>query len=185
MSKNHNCKNCISTSQFGWNQNLDELEFERSIFNSCVNGELDKVKKFVINDRESVNRQDKNGYSPLHYASRNNNIDICKYLLENGANVHLKTKSCTSTALHRASYMGNFEIVKLLLEYGSNIFEKDCDSKTPFHKSLDQFILTKDPKFEKILKLFIEKDSRIINEKDKFNNSALQSNLEIKSWIKN
>ena len=182
MSKDSNCKNCVYTSQFGWSQNLEEIDFERSIHNACTNGDLEKVKKFIENNRESVNRQDKNGYSALHYAARNNYIHICKYLLENGADVHLKTKSCRSTALHRASYMGNFEIVQLLLDYGSNIFEKDCDSKTPFHKSLDQFILTKDKKFEKILKLFIQKDPRIIDEKDKFN---VQLNLETEVLMKN
>lgn len=183
MSKNLKCHNCAQTSQFGCEQNLEEIDFERSIHNACVVGDFEKVKKLIIQDKELVNCQDKNGYSALHYAARNNFIDICRYLLENGANVDLKTKSCQSTALHRACFVGNYEIVQLLLNFNSNIFDKDCDFKTPFQKALDQLIIKNEPIFEKILKLLIAKDKRIIDEKDKFNKSVIELCPKIRTWI--
>lgn len=181
-------KNCVSScniSQFGCEQTLEEIDFERSIYYACVNGDLGRVKKFIDQDRKWVNHLDKHGYSALHYAARNNFIDICKYLLENGADVHAKTKSCQSTALHRACLIGNFEIVKLLLNFNSNIFEKDSDLKTPFHRSLEQYIIKNDIKFEKILKLIIVKDPRIIYEKDKNNKSAIELFSELINWVNN
>lgn len=92
----------------GYEQTLDELQFENSIFNACVNGDIDKVKK-LVNKKGScvVNEQDRNnGYTSLHYAARNNHLEICKYLIRNGAKTNEVTFSCNSTATHRAAYMG-------------------------------------------------------------------------------
>lgn len=109
---NLNCeKNSHTTCNHkitGYEQTLNELEFEKSIFNACVNGDMDRVKK-IVNEKGSsiVNDQDiKNGYTSLHYASRNNHLEICKYLINNGAKTNLTTFSCESTAIHRAAYMG-------------------------------------------------------------------------------
>ena len=113
---NSNCNqsshaNCNHKST-GYEQTLDELQFDNSIFNACVNGDIDRVKKIVNKKGSSVvNDQDpNNGYTSLHYAARNNHLEICKYLLRNGAKTNVETFSCRSTALHRAAYMGKFKI---------------------------------------------------------------------------
>lgn len=46
------------------------------------------------------------GYTALHYASRNGHLEICKYLIENGANIDARTRSGQATALHRACAAG-------------------------------------------------------------------------------
>ena len=144
MTSNHECSNCTHTKATGLEQTLDEIKFENSIFNACVYGDIDKVKQLINkNGRSVINEQDKNGYSCLHYASRNGHLNICKLLIEAGIDVNLKTFSCKSTALHRASFIGNKDIVKLLLDSKANPEEKDCDGKTALHKCVEQFNIKK------------------------------------------
>ena len=140
---------CAGHSHGNYDQTLDEIKFENSIFNACVVGDLQKVKNKVKQHGQAIlNEQDKNGYSCLHYAARNSHYEICKYLIENGINVNLKTASCGSTALHRAAFIGNSKIVQILLENKANALEKDCDGKTALHKCVDQYFKAKtnDPK---------------------------------------
>ncbi len=99
--KTHSCHNhelCTHGSEF--DQTLDEIKFENSIYNACVIGDLEKVKRLAKNS-SILSQQDKMGYSCLHYAARNSNFEICKYLIDNHVNVNMKTFNCESTALHR------------------------------------------------------------------------------------
>lgn len=170
-----NCLNCNHSVNYGCEQSIEEIEFEKSIFNACVNGDLEKVKKFISQKGKSiVNNQDKNGYAPLHYASRNNHFEICKYLLESGANVNLKTKSCKSTALHRAAFIGNYDIVKLLIDYNSDPRESDCDGKTPLHKCVEQFLIKNDEKYIQILKILVENHPDVVHQRNNFGQSPLE-----------
>lgn len=175
MSRNDHCENCKNlpvSSEF--NQTLDEIKFENSIFNSCVNGDLNRVVKLVNQKGKSiVNEQDKNGYSCLHYASRNSHFEICKVLIDNGANVNLKTKSCQSTPLHRASYIGDSKIVKLLLENRASSSEKDCDGKTPLHKCAEQLKSSSDKKYLETIKILYFQNPNLIHEKDNNDKSPL------------
>lgn len=96
-----------------------------SIQNACVQGDLKKVKKLIKQKgSEIVNEKDKNGYTALHYAARNNYFEICKVLVRYGADTNATTLSCLSTPLHRASYMHSTEVVKLLLENSADPFKK-------------------------------------------------------------
>ncbi|CAF0741109.1 unnamed protein product [Brachionus calyciflorus] len=186
MSHDSNqCKNCTHVSNYGLEQTLDEIDFEKSIFNACVYGDLEKVKQFVQQKGYSIiNSQDKNGYTCLHYSARNNHFEICKYLLENGADVTLKTNSCKSTALHRAAFIGNYKIVKLLLSYNSSPIEQDCDGKTPVHKCLEQFLIRKEQKYLDSLKIMVNKKPEVINIKAFSNNkSPLEMYPELKNII--
>lgn len=99
--------NCCdhSHSSSGVCQTLDEMEFERGIWYAAQYGDLDKVEKLI--DR-GIDLKDKSGYTALHYAARNGHVDVCKLLLNKGANVNAVTKSGCATALHRATSAGKF-----------------------------------------------------------------------------
>jgi len=53
----------------------------------------------------------------LLWASENNHLEIVKYVIEKGADIHAENDS----ALCRASYHDHLEIVKLLIEKGADI----------------------------------------------------------------
>ena len=79
---------------------------------------------------DSVNVKNKNGWTPLHYAVRNRNLNIVKLLIENGADVNLINDQ-DETPLHQAVLSENYNMVKLLIKHGADPFIKNNRSKTP------------------------------------------------------
>lgn len=95
---------CSSSNLY---QTLDEMEFERGIWNAAQYGEVEKIKKFLIKEGIDPDLKDTAGYTALHYAARNGHLNICQLLLQYGANIDSITKSGKATALHRACSSGN------------------------------------------------------------------------------
>lgn len=181
MDHNHDadCK-CIPTAAV---QSLDEMDFERGIwsagkrlyyaiwlvygevhvyfpfFISALYNDLEKLDKFIRSGE--TNNVDSNGYTALHYASRNGHLTACELLLKAGAEVNACTRSGGVTPLIRAALMGNFSlyeqkknriilrkvchsrfislghdnIVQQLLRSGADIFHQDNDGNTALHKA--------------------------------------------------
>ena len=99
-----------------------------------------------------------NYVTPLDWAVRAGNVDMGKFLIQNGANItlgalydaiqkanlafvnllvssgaNINTKyGDWKTPLHQAVIVGNKAIVQTLIENGANIKEKDKEGKTPF-----------------------------------------------------
>lgn len=56
-------------------------------------GDLESVKKHVTEKgAKSVNQIDRNGWTPLHEASRAGHLEVIKFLVENGADVNVRTR---------------------------------------------------------------------------------------------
>ena len=55
-------------------------------------GQADQVEN-LLDAGADVNFQDRDGYTPLHLASRRNHLRVVKLLIDNGANVNLEV--CT------------------------------------------------------------------------------------------
>ncbi|XP_032085669.1 ankyrin repeat domain-containing protein 23-like isoform X2 [Thamnophis elegans] len=113
-------------------QTLDEMDFERGIWNPALNGDLEGVKRHILS-RGKPNEPDPFGYTALHYASRNGHYDICHFLLAHGASCNVRTHG-GATPLHRAAYCGHTAIAKLLLGHGADPAAMDDDGKTSLHK---------------------------------------------------
>ena len=183
--EHHAC--CSHTgSSYGCDQSIDEIEFEKSIFNACVYGDIDKVKKFVAKKgKDILLERDKSGYTCLHYAARNGHLEICKYLIEQDADLNAKTLSCNSAPIHRASLMGHWEIVQLLLNKKANPLEKDYESKTALHKCAEK-LNEKSSKYENYLKTaksLLSFNSNLINEEDNNKNTPLNICPELKTIL--
>ncbi|XP_050309693.1 ankyrin repeat domain-containing protein 39-like isoform X2 [Anthonomus grandis grandis] len=128
--ENHNdtckCKGGIAA------QSLDEMEFERGIWSAAQYGELERVKMLIENGRCKPDQKDSAGYTALHYAARNGHSDICKYLLEKGADINATTRSGQATALLRAC-----SAVALLLSSKADVTKQDSDGKTALHRAAE------------------------------------------------
>ena len=84
----------------------------------------------------SADLEDSAGYTSLHYAARGGHCEICKVLLENGANVNAVTRCGHATPLHRSSMQGNKRVVELLLKFGADPNIRDSDGYTPLHRAV-------------------------------------------------
>ena len=60
-------------------------------------------------------------------ACRNGHVEICKLLLDNGANINAKTTKSQRTPLLIAAYWGHEEIARILLARGADILARDED----------------------------------------------------------
>ncbi|RXJ93316.1 hypothetical protein CRV00_11725 [Malaciobacter molluscorum] len=89
--------------------------------------DYDKVKTLM--NKKNINNVDTLGYTPLHIAVRNNNIEIAKLLIDNGATLD-KKDNFKDTALLDAVKNNYVDMSKLLICNGANINIKDKKSLT-------------------------------------------------------
>ncbi|XP_038049998.1 ankyrin repeat domain-containing protein 39-like isoform X2 [Patiria miniata] len=152
----HQC--CNHTHQSPATQTLDELDFERGVWSAALNGETQKVRKFLDNGGDP-NATDSSGYTALHYASRNGQLEIVRILLQHRANPNCATRSGGVTPLHRAAYSGHLDVVKLLLDRKASPSLRDQDGKCSLHKGAERGHLD-------ICKLLVAADSSLVSLQD-------------------
>ena len=91
----------------------------------------DKKEGNVLNDL-----QDSNGYTALHFAVQCGNVELVKWMIENGANVNvqsLKTADCV-TPLIIATSKGLIEVCSTLLKAKANArIGREHNGYTPLH----------------------------------------------------
>lgn len=112
-------------------EKVDKLENEMLL---AVRSENIGRLKSVIEQGANINFQDSKvfGVTALHDASRIGNVEIVRYLLQNGADVHSKSYK-GFTALHAAAGSGKNAVVKILIEEGADVNEKAKDNVTALH----------------------------------------------------
>jgi len=96
----------------------------------------------VMNNDKAVVRQllkvgadpdkDSGGWTPLHVAARNGDVDLVQLLIEQGVVKHAQDGGgCTS--LHIAAEHGDVNVARLLLEHGADTEAQDNCGNTPLH----------------------------------------------------
>ena len=87
--------------------------------------------------------KDKDGWTPLIFASANGKTEVVKLLLEYGADKDAKDNT-GDNPLRLASWKGRTEVVKILLEYGANInvyrINKTCLDYSYINIWIDEYI---------------------------------------------
>ncbi|WP_281508712.1 ankyrin repeat domain-containing protein [Wolbachia endosymbiont (group B) of Pandemis cinnamomeana] len=105
---------------------------------AAYGGNLDIVKYFVADAKNSLEIKDNGGRVPLHYAAYNGKLDVVKYFVDEGeVDVNLKD-SDGQTALHMASGGGHLDVMGYLASKGADIKAKDKDGKTPLDIAIDR-----------------------------------------------
>lgn len=104
------------------------LKGANPLSHAALQGDLEAVKKEGLKDLE---KKDAEGNTPLEYAVRGGNIEVIKYLIENGANVLIKDRY-NATPLHAAAIVSrNNNIIDLLLKSGVPIDAQTNHGETP------------------------------------------------------
>lgn len=116
-------------------QTLDELDFEKSLGNAALCGEVDKVKEH-LRKGTNVNSHDTGGYAPLHYAARKGHIDVANLILLHGGDINIRTRAGKVSPLLRAAFSGKYAMCKFLVEKGADVKAVDDDGQTVLHRAV-------------------------------------------------
>jgi len=144
--------------------------------NKAVEGKSAEIALLLIKHGANVNAKSKNGSTPLHLAAYYGFKNLAEVLIQNGADVKIKTDDLGMTPLHAASQRGHFEIAKLLLDKGAEINAKDKEGNTALHRAavMQQY-------FNRELPLLLIQSGIDINSK----NNQGQTALDIARLVKN
>ncbi|KAK3089890.1 hypothetical protein FSP39_007395 [Pinctada imbricata] len=111
---------------------------------------LEIVKHTGSNDVQSaVNKQSKNGWSPLLVASEQGHLQIVKILLQNHARVDVFDENHGKAALHLAAENGHDQVADVLLWHKAFVNAKSKLGLTPLH-------LAAQNGYNRLVKLLIE-----------------------------
>jgi ankyrin repeat protein len=96
-------------------------------FEAIKRGDINTIKQITEQEPDIVNQTDEYFDTPLLLAAYKGKVDITKYLVENGANIHYHNGSDGNTALHNAALGDNIknalEIIIYLVSQGAGLNE--------------------------------------------------------------
>ena len=95
-------------------------------------GDYDKVRTILMEKPELVNAKDRQGYTPLYWASEFGHKNIVELLIAEGADVNAVNggRFVEQTALHIAVSYGHHDIVQILLANGADVNAKSYNGRT-------------------------------------------------------
>lgn len=103
-----------------------------SVNQAAASGNTNQLKIELEKHPGAIKRQDSEGYTPLHYASRDGQLDAIKELLSRGANPNTQGIR-GETALYLAAGNGKVEAVRALLAGGADPNLATREKRTPLH----------------------------------------------------
>lgn len=113
--------------------NLSEIQQQLTIVTLVEHKMIDAIKVLLIS-AYNVNYLIR-GQTPLHFAIRNQDLNLVRLLVKHNADIEFKDKY-KETALNCAVRSGNNDIIKYLLEQGADVNTQASDSSTPLEYAL-------------------------------------------------
>ncbi len=129
-----------------------------------------KVAKLLVNQL-TINSRDKNGFTPLHLATLQDDTELIDFLITKGAKINEKDAEEGYTPLHIASLYGSKKSVQTLINSGANLECEDNNFRTPLFLAIYQCTTHYESRAE-IIEYLIKKGANI-EAKDSENNTTL------------
>ncbi|RAP28318.1 hypothetical protein DID78_05100 [Candidatus Marinamargulisbacteria bacterium SCGC AG-343-D04] len=127
--------------------NYEKIDINAIVFNNgdnllakVINKQFKTFAHHLLDNKSDVNTSNNNGWTPLHYAINNGNLEITKQLLRKKISLNSKDKK-GRTPLHIATIKNFSDIIKLLLSEGVKANIKDYNGFSPMHYALFNFDL--------------------------------------------
>ena len=96
-----------------------------SIVKLAYKGDYDGVQALLNENPDMIREVDEFGHSALFGAVISKRLDICRFLVEHGADVNEQSAEFRFTVLHKACLGGCFDICQFLVENGADVTVKD------------------------------------------------------------
>ena len=112
----------------------------------------------LINKGANINAPDKDGYTALMYAVRNNYVWLAKILIKSGADVNAQDAEGRTALMWTTLYNYPLQMAELLIEGGADVNIKDKTGHTVFYfafreDKFDLMIIIIQAKFQKEINL--------------------------------
>lgn len=136
QSKRHDGRNhsrAFSVSDSNANTNDQQGTDSSPLVRACQLGDFRHVNKLITSGKASAMETSSDGVTPLHWAAINNRLNICKYLLDQGAAIDVKGGSIQGTPLHWACRNGLVYIAHLLISRGADPLRTDSQGFNALH----------------------------------------------------
>ena len=109
---------------------------------AALRGKYFHVAELLHRHGADVNWQDSTGWTLLHPAADQGNIDAVQWLLDRGAILNTKTsleQGGRLTALHSAAFQGHLQVCRMLLERNADVNAQNELGFTPLHLATTSF----------------------------------------------
>jgi len=110
-------------------------EKQNGVPEPSTNAEAEEVRRISAMIKDSpdlINARDSSGEAPLHKAAWLGQLSVAKFLIENGADVELRSGR-GYTPLHCAAAEGHKAVCEMLLDHHAQVNAKDSSGATPLH----------------------------------------------------
>jgi hypothetical protein len=108
----------------------------KTILHAIAKGDPIDLKNHILLGAD-VNEKNKQGWTPLHFATVRGKTGCAEVLVSNGASLDERTGTL-KTPLHFAADRGYLEIAKLLVENGADLAAQDDEGWTPLHYAAEK-----------------------------------------------
>ena len=143
---------------------------DNSIMSASIGtGDCNTVR-WLIEQRVDVNHCDKEGFTAVHNAAQQGNLDVLKLLKERGANIHVQCEMGDNSIMSASIGTGDCNTVRWLIEQGVDV--NHCDKKgwTAVHNAAKQGNLD-------VLKLLKESGADIHVQNEMGDNSIMSASI--------
>jgi cytohesin len=105
---------------------------QKTLHEAAMLGDLMAVE-FLLKEGKRPSEEDKEHYTPLHWAVAKGHVHVARQLIEFGADLEKRGGRFLLTPLHMAAGEGHLNTSRLLLDAGAHVNSLDRFRNSPMH----------------------------------------------------